>query len=154
MPGPYERHLLAGSGYVLGSFHCPPDSARWREPNWIGERPHVVLPSTAVRIGAGTAPGEVRTVNEVVVYVTIGVPVGLLAAAVDAPVPLEVLESELLPHADMTSAATMPAAARTNSQRRRPDGAPLLSRPCICDLLMGEISAALLQRARYEVRVG
>jgi AraC family transcriptional regulator len=66
--GPYERHLLAGSGYVLGGFHCPPDAARWREPNWIGERTHVVLPSTAVRIGAGTAPDEVRTVNEVVVY--------------------------------------------------------------------------------------
>jgi AraC family transcriptional regulator len=66
--GPYVRHLLAGSGYVLGGFHCPPGAARWREPNWIGERPHVVLPSTAVRIGAGTAPGEVRTVNEVVVY--------------------------------------------------------------------------------------
>ncbi|GIF01682.1 helix-turn-helix transcriptional regulator [Paractinoplanes rishiriensis] len=66
--GPYARHLLAGSGYVLGGFDCPPDAARWHEPNWIGERPHVVLPSTAVRIGAGTAPDEVRTVNEVVVY--------------------------------------------------------------------------------------
>ncbi len=66
--GPYERHLLAGSGYVLGGFDCPPDAARWRELNWIGERPHVVLPSTAVRIGAGTARDEVCTVNEVVVY--------------------------------------------------------------------------------------
>jgi AraC-like DNA-binding protein len=66
--GPHERHELAGSGYVLGAFRCPPGAARWREPNWIGDRPHVVLPSTPVRIGAGSAPDEVRTGNEVVAY--------------------------------------------------------------------------------------
>ncbi len=30
LAGPYERHVLAGSGYVLGGFHCPPGDARWQ----------------------------------------------------------------------------------------------------------------------------
>jgi len=64
---PYPPHVLDGTGYVLGRFRCPAGSARWRAPGWIGDRPHVVLPRTAVAIGAD-GPAEVRTVNEVVVY--------------------------------------------------------------------------------------
>lgn len=66
--GPHAWPLLAGSGYVLGRFDCPPDAELWRAVNWIGDEPHVVLPGTPVRIGAvGEEPG-VCTANEVIVY--------------------------------------------------------------------------------------
>src|SRR5258708_1538581 len=77
--------------------------------------------------------------SEVIVIVLIGVPAGAAAAgaAVDAPPLVELLDFELLPHADSASAATRPAAATISSHRRRLDGAPLVSRPSICNLLMG-----------------
>jgi AraC-like DNA-binding protein len=66
--GPHAWPLLTGSGYVLGRFDCPPHAERWHAVDWIGEQPHVVLPGTAVRIGAvGEEPG-VCTANEVIVY--------------------------------------------------------------------------------------
>jgi AraC-like DNA-binding protein len=66
--GPHAWPLLAGSGYVLGRFDCPPQAERWHAVDWIGDQPHVVLPGTAVRIGAvGEEPG-VCTANEVIVY--------------------------------------------------------------------------------------
>ena len=66
--GPHAWPLLAGSGYVLGRFDCPPHAERWHAVDWIGDQPHVVLPGTAVRIGAvGEEPG-VCTANEVIVY--------------------------------------------------------------------------------------
>jgi len=60
--------LFAGSGYVLGRFECPPDADRWRAVDWIGPQAHVVLPETAVRIGAERGEADVCTANEVVVY--------------------------------------------------------------------------------------
>lgn len=66
--GPHAWPLLAGSGYVLGRFHCPPEADRWRSVDWIGDRPHVVLPETAVRIGTVGEESGVCTANEVVLY--------------------------------------------------------------------------------------
>lgn len=60
--------LFTGSGYVLGRFECPPDAERWRSVDWIGPQAHVVLPETAVRIGAEHGETDVCTANEVVVY--------------------------------------------------------------------------------------
>jgi hypothetical protein len=87
-----------------------------------------------------TGPAEF---SDVIVIVLIGVPVGALAEdEVDPPPlvePLGLLVAlllELLPHADSASAATSPAATRTSDHCRRRDGAPLLSRTCICSLLM------------------
>jgi AraC-like DNA-binding protein len=59
---------VAGSGYVAGRFHCDPDSDRWRETNWIGDRPHVVVPDTAVRLLPERGEPYVSTVNNLVVY--------------------------------------------------------------------------------------
>src|SRR5688572_14971280 len=62
------RGRVAGSGYVAGTFRCDPESARWRETNWIGDRPHVVLPGTAVRLLPDRGEPYVSTVNNLVVY--------------------------------------------------------------------------------------
>ena len=66
----HVRHLVAGSGYVMGEFSCPPDSDRWNELNWSGERPLVVIGAvgkTAVRISVdGTS--YVSTANEALIY--------------------------------------------------------------------------------------
>jgi hypothetical protein len=88
--------------------------------------------------------------SDVIVIVLIGEPVGALAelAAVELVAPaLAVLLDELEPHAERTSAQTMPAVASTPSDSRRVGGAPLLSRPCMYDLLMGCMSAAENGRA-------
>lgn len=66
--GPHVTHEFAGTGYLLGRFHCPADDARWRADDWIGDRAHIVLPGTPVRIGPTGGRAEVRTANEVVVY--------------------------------------------------------------------------------------
>lgn len=66
--GPHAWPLFAGTGYVLGHFACPPDADRWRTLDWIGPQPHVVLPETAVRIGAEGGDPDVCTANEVLVY--------------------------------------------------------------------------------------
>jgi AraC-like DNA-binding protein len=66
--GPHVTHEFAGTGYVLGRFHCPADDPRWTGDDWIGDRPHVVLPQTPVRIGPTGGRPELRTSNEVVVY--------------------------------------------------------------------------------------
>jgi hypothetical protein len=78
--------------------------------------------------------------SDVIVIVLIGVPVGVLAGDEVVPELLALLVAllllELLPHADSASAATSPAATRTSEPWRRRAGAPLLSRLCICSLLM------------------
>jgi AraC family transcriptional regulator len=61
-------HEFTGTGYVLGRFHCPAGDPRWRTTDWIGERPHVVVPRTPVRIGPSAGRLELRTANEIVVY--------------------------------------------------------------------------------------
>jgi AraC family transcriptional regulator len=66
--GPHVTHEFAGSGYVLGRFRCPAGDPRWRAVDWIGDRAHVVVPQTPVRIGPAGGSAEVRTANEVVVY--------------------------------------------------------------------------------------
>ncbi|NUT36594.1 MAG: helix-turn-helix transcriptional regulator [Hamadaea sp.] len=66
--GPHAWPLMAGSGYVLGRFDCPPDADRWRSVDWIGAEAHVVLPHTPVRIGAVGEELGVCTANEVVRY--------------------------------------------------------------------------------------
>ncbi|GLI02430.1 helix-turn-helix transcriptional regulator [Phytohabitans aurantiacus] len=62
------RHVLDGSGYVLGRFVCPPDAARWGAVNWIGGQPHVVVPDTAVRLIPDGDDDYVSTVNHGLVY--------------------------------------------------------------------------------------
>jgi AraC-like DNA-binding protein len=73
-PPPYDdadpcvHGLFAGTGYVVGRFRCDPSSRRWREENWIGEQPHVVVPDTAVRLLPAAGEAYVSTVNEVILY--------------------------------------------------------------------------------------
>jgi hypothetical protein len=81
--------------------------------------------------------------SEVIVIVLIGDPVGVLAALelvvaeLVALALLALLLDELEPHAESKSAKPRPAVASTASHSRRVDGAPLLSGPCMNDLLMG-----------------
>jgi hypothetical protein len=75
----------------------------------------------------------------VIVIVLIGVPVGVLAGDEVVPELLALLVAlllELLPHAASATATTSPAAITTSERWRRRAGAPLLSRLCICSLLM------------------
>jgi AraC-like DNA-binding protein len=63
----YRRELVAGSGYVLGEFRCPPEDELWSGLNVIGERRVVAFGESAVRItAAGTS--YVSTPNEALIY--------------------------------------------------------------------------------------
>jgi len=42
--------LFEGSVVALGAFACDPADPFWERENCIGEGPHVVFPSTAVRL--------------------------------------------------------------------------------------------------------
>ncbi|HEV2757519.1 MAG TPA: helix-turn-helix domain-containing protein [Actinomycetota bacterium] len=44
------RILHRGPGFALGVFHCAPGDPRWERENFIGNKHHVVFPSTAVLI--------------------------------------------------------------------------------------------------------
>jgi AraC family transcriptional regulator len=59
----FETPLL-----TVGEFRCPPGDAAWREPNLIGDRPHVVFPRIPVIIQhAGDAP-VLATPNQTMLY--------------------------------------------------------------------------------------
>jgi hypothetical protein len=79
--------------------------------------------------------------NDVIVIVLIGEPVGALDELATAELVvlalLPVLLDELEPHAESTSATTMPAVASTAGDSRRADGALLVTRPCMYVLLLG-----------------
>ena len=65
---PCVADLFAGTGYLVGRFRCGPESSRWREVNWIGEQPHVVVPHTTVRLLPAAGEAYVSTVNDVILY--------------------------------------------------------------------------------------
>jgi AraC-like DNA-binding protein len=65
---PCVHGLFAGTGYRVGGFRCGPDSRRWREDNWIGEQPHVVVPDTTVRLLPAAGEAYLSSVNEVILY--------------------------------------------------------------------------------------
>jgi len=65
---PCIHALFAGTGYQVGRFRCGPESRRWREVNWIGDQPHVVVPDTTVRLLPTAQDAYVSTVNEVILY--------------------------------------------------------------------------------------
>jgi AraC-like DNA-binding protein len=67
-PDPCINALFAGPGYQVGRFRCGPESRRWREVNWIGDQPHVVVPDTTVRLLPAAQDAYVSTVNEVILY--------------------------------------------------------------------------------------
>jgi AraC family transcriptional regulator len=67
-PDPCVNGLVAGPGYLVGRFRCGPESSRWREVNWIGEQPHVVVPHTTVRLLPAAGEAYVSTVNDVIIY--------------------------------------------------------------------------------------
>jgi AraC-like DNA-binding protein len=65
---PCVRSVFAGPGFVACEFDCPPDAARWRAENWVGQHAHVVVPGTPVTIVPAGADPHVSTANEVLVY--------------------------------------------------------------------------------------
>jgi AraC family transcriptional regulator len=65
---PCVHGLFVGTGYRVGRFRCGPESRRWREVNWIGEQPHVVVPDTTVRLLPAADEAYLSSVNEVILY--------------------------------------------------------------------------------------
>lgn len=68
MSDPHERMVFTGSGYRIGEFRCPPHSPRWAEVNWIGNRAHLVIPSTPVAITVAGGDRYVATANDILLY--------------------------------------------------------------------------------------
>lgn len=52
----------------VGRFDCGPTDRRWRETNWIGARPHVVLPGTPVWISRRRAGEQAADRSRVMLY--------------------------------------------------------------------------------------
>jgi AraC-like DNA-binding protein len=52
----------------VGRFDCGPSDRRWRETNWIGPRPHVVLPGTPVWISRQQAGEQAADRSRVLLY--------------------------------------------------------------------------------------
>ena len=60
--------LFEGSVVALGAFACEPADPLWRLENCIGDGPHVVFPSTAVRLTLDGQHPSIANANHVVVY--------------------------------------------------------------------------------------
>ena len=60
--------LLDTSRVTVGAFRCPPGDAAWRCTNYIGDRAHVVFPSTPVVIRQRGEDAILSTPNDTVLY--------------------------------------------------------------------------------------
>jgi AraC family transcriptional regulator len=60
--------LVDTSRVTVGLFRCPPEDAAWRSTNDIGDRTHVVYPSTAVVIRQRGKDAVLTTPNHAVLY--------------------------------------------------------------------------------------
>jgi AraC family transcriptional regulator len=60
--------LLDTSRVTVGVFRCPPDDSAWRSTNYIGDRAHVVFPSTPVVIRQRGKDAILTTPNHTVLY--------------------------------------------------------------------------------------
>ena len=62
------RKLVDTSRVTVGFFHCPPGDVAWRSTNHIGDRTHVVFPSTPVVIRQRGKDAVLTTPNHAVLY--------------------------------------------------------------------------------------
>jgi AraC-like DNA-binding protein len=62
------RKLVDTSRVTVGLFRCPPGDAAWSATNHIGDRTHVVFPSTAVVIRQRGKDAVLTTPNHAVLY--------------------------------------------------------------------------------------
>jgi AraC-like DNA-binding protein len=60
--------LLTTPTLTIGEFHCPPEDARWRETNRIGDRAHVVFPRRSVLIRQAGRKPVLATPNHTILY--------------------------------------------------------------------------------------
>jgi AraC-like DNA-binding protein len=60
--------LVNTSRVSVGLFRCPPDDVAWRATNYIGDRAHVVFPSTSVVIRQCGKDAVLTTPNHAVLY--------------------------------------------------------------------------------------
>jgi AraC-like DNA-binding protein len=60
--------LLNTAQITVGTFHCPPGDVAWRRTNYIGDRAHVVFPSTPVVIHQRGKEPILTTPNHTVLY--------------------------------------------------------------------------------------
>jgi AraC-like DNA-binding protein len=63
-----EWTLYQTPRFRLAEFWCPPDSPRWRQPNVIPQRSHVVFPRTSTVIGHAGCEPTLANPNHVVFY--------------------------------------------------------------------------------------
>ena len=68
MTNDVRQNTVEGSGYVVGEFRCPPDSARWHQENRIQGGPLFVFPFTPVEIAHADGGSVVADPNQVLFY--------------------------------------------------------------------------------------